>query len=124
MKNNVILYILIFLAIFITFFIVTLIILKKSRLKKYKNILDELDLEKNLISSIPISLELSKVEPIIKNEDLESKYKKWEDKSDVIKNERIPKIDDMLIDIDTFIEKRDLKIVTIVLPKQNLKYTR
>ena len=48
-KNNVILYILIFLAIFITFFIVTLIILKKSRLKKYKNILDELDLEKNLI---------------------------------------------------------------------------
>ncbi len=121
MKNNVILYILIFLAIFITFFIVTLIILKKSRLKKYKNILDELDLEKNLISSIPISLELSKVEPIIKNEDLESKYKKWEDKSDVIKNERIPKIDDMLIDIDTFIEKRDFENCNYRIAKTELE---
>ena len=121
MKNNVILYILIFLEIFITFFIVTLIILKKSRLKKYKNILDELDLEKNLISSIPISLELSKVEPIIKNEDLESKYKKWEDKSDVIKNERIPKIDDMLIDIDTFIEKRDFENCNYRIAKTELE---
>lgn len=121
LKNNVILYILIFLAIFITFFIVTLIILKKSRLKKYKNILDELDLEKNLISSIPISLELSKVEPIIKNEDLESKYKKWEDKSDVIKNERIPKIDDMLIDIDTFIEKRDFENCNYRIAKTELE---
>ena len=121
MKNNVILYILIFLAIFITFFIVTLIILKKSRLKKYKNILDELDLEKNLISSIPISLELSKVEPIIKNEDLESKYKKWEDKSDVIKNERIPKIDDMLIDIDTFIEKIDFENCNYRIAKTELE---
>lgn len=121
MKNNVILYILIFLAIFITFFIVTLIILKKSRLKKYKNILDELDLEKNLISSIPISLELSKVEPIIKNEDLESKYKKWEDKSYVIKNERIPKIDDMLIDIDTFIEKRDFENCNYRIAKTELE---
>lgn len=121
MKNNVILYILIFLAVFITFFIVTLIILKKSRLKKYKNILDELDLEKNLISSIPISLELSKVEPIIKNEDLESKYKKWEDKSDVIKNERIPKIDDMLIDIDTFIEKRDFENCNYRIAKTELE---
>ena len=121
MKNNVILYILIFLAIFITFFIVTLIILKKSRLKKYKNILDELDLEKNLISSIPISLELSKVEPIIKNEDLESKYKKWEDKSDVIKNERIPKIGDMLIDIDTFIEKRDFENCNYRIAKTELE---
>jgi septation ring formation regulator, ezrA len=90
-------------------------------LKKYKNILDELDLEKNLISSIPISLELSKVEPIIKNEDLESKYKKWEDKSDVIKNERIPKIDDMLIDIDTFIEKRDFENCNYRIAKTELE---
>ena len=90
-------------------------------MKKYKNILDELDLEKNLISSIPISLELSKVEPIIKNEDLESKYKKWEDKSDVIKNERIPKIDDMLIDIDTFIEKRDFENCNYRIAKTELE---
>lgn len=71
--------------------------------------LDQLDLSKNLVSSIPITLELSKVEPIIKNEDLESRYKSWEDRNDILKNERIPKIDDMLIEIDTFIEKKDFE---------------
>lgn len=83
--------------------------------------LDELDLAKNLVSSIPISLELSKVEPIIKNEDLESKYKKWEEKSSILKNERVPKIDDMLIDIDTFIEKRDFESCNYRIAKTELE---
>jgi len=91
------------------FLIITLIVFKKKKLKRYKNMLDQLDLSKNLVSSIPITLELSKVEPIIKNEDLESRYKSWEDRNDILKNERIPKIDDMLIEIDTFIEKKDFE---------------
>ena len=91
------------------FLIISLIVFKKKKLKRYKNVLDQLDLSKNLVSSIPITLELSKVEPIIKNEDLESRYKSWEDRNDILKNERIPKIDDMLIEIDTFIEKKDFE---------------
>ena len=59
------------------FLIISLIVFKKKKLKRYKNMLDQLDLSKNLVSSIPITLELSKVEPIIKNEDLENRYKSW-----------------------------------------------
>lgn len=121
MKNNTIMYILIFIGIFILFFIITMLLIKKKRLKGYKNMLDELDLAKNLVASIPISLELSKVEPIIKNEDLESKHKRWEEKSNILKNDRVPKIDDMLIDIDTFIEKRDFESCNYRIAKTELE---
>lgn len=108
MNKNMIIIISISFALLL-FLIISLIVFKKKKLKRYKNMLDQLDLSKNLVSSIPITLELSKVEPIIKNEDLESRYKLWEDRNDVLKNERIPKIDDMLIEIDTFIEKKDFE---------------
>ena len=106
-KNMIIIIIISF--VLLLFLIITLIACKKKKLKRYKKMLDQLDLSKNLVSSIPITLELSKVEPIIKNEDLESRYKLWEERSDILKNERIPKIDDMLIEIDTFIEKKDFE---------------
>ena len=121
MKNNIYIYIAVFSSLMILFLILTIVLTKKRKIKKYKNMLDELDLEKNLVASMPISLELSKVEPIIKNEDLESKYKFWEEKRDVLKNERIPKIDDMLIDIDTFLEKRDFENCNYRLAKTELE---
>lgn len=110
-----------FIIFFVVFFIVTISLYKKKKYKKYKNALDQLDLSKNLVSSIPISLELSKVEPIIKNEDLESKYKMWEQRNDTIKNERIPILDDMLIDIDTFLERKDYENCSYRLAKTELE---
>lgn len=110
-----------FAVFFAVFFIVTLSLYKKRKHSKYKNALDQLDLSKNLVGSVPISLELSKVEPIIKNEDLESKYKMWEDRNDKIKNERIPMIDDMLIEIDTFLEKKDYESCSYRLAKTELE---
>ena len=110
-----------FFVFFAVFFVVTIYLHKKNKYKKYKNALDQLDLSKNLVSSIPISLELSKVEPIIRNEDLESKYKMWEEKNDQIKNERIPVIDDMLIEIDTFLEKKDYENCSYRLAKTELE---
>ena len=110
-----------FIVFLAVFFVVTVYVYKKKKHSKYKNMLDQLDLSKNLVSSIPISLELSKVEPIIKNEDLESKYKMWEDRSDIIKNERIPLIDDMLIEIDTFLEKKDYESCSYRLAKTELE---
>ena len=110
-----------FILFFAIFFIITVVLYKKKKYSKYKNALDQLDLSKNLVASIPISLELSKVEPIIKNEDLESKYKMWEERNDKIKNERIPIIDDMLIDIDTFLEKKDYESCSYRLAKTELE---
>ena len=112
---------LIFCFVLLLFLIISFIAYKKKKVKRYKNMLDQLDLSKNLVSSIPITLELSKVEPIIKNEDLESRYKSWENRSDVLKNERIPKIDDMLIEIDTFIEKKDFESCDYRIAKTELE---
>ncbi|MBR4618305.1 MAG: septation ring formation regulator EzrA [Bacilli bacterium] len=122
--SKTMIYVISFVIVLVLFFIITTILYKTRKLKKYKNLLDQLDLSKNLVSSIPISLELSKVEPIIKNEDLESKYKTWTDRSDVLKNERIPKIDDMLIEIDTYLEKKDFENCNYRMAKTELEIYR
>ena len=101
----------IFSAIIVVLILVILIItiLKRKQKRYYQDIYDNLEREKNLIGSTPVLLELSKLEPIIKNEKMEEKYQKWEERFDTIKNEDIPKIDDMLIELDTLIDKKEYK---------------
>ncbi len=84
-------------------------IIKKRRKKFFLDIYNSLDREKNLIGSTPVLLELSKLEPIIKNEKMEEKYQKWQDKFEYIKKEELPKIDDMLIELDALIDKKEYK---------------
>ena len=100
----------------ITGIIVALIIIflifvfaKRKQKKNYMMIYDKLEREKNMIGSTPVLLELSKLEPIIKNEKMEEKYQKWQDKFTKIKEEELPKIDDMLIELDTLIDKKEYK---------------
>ena len=93
-------------------FILSLIVitlLKKHRKNYYIKIYNDLEREKNLIGSTPVLLELSKLEPIIKNEKMEEKYQKWQDKFEEIKTKELPKIDDMLIELDTLIDKKEYK---------------
>lgn len=116
MKDNIT----VMVVVVIVLIIIILIIInlsKKKKFKKYKEILNQLDVSKNVVASIPISLELSKVEPIIKNDQMEEKYNDWQSRLDEIKNERIPIVDDMLIDFDTFLEKRDYENCDYRIPK-------
>ena len=98
-------------AVVISFVIVIVILhfIKKAENKHYKNILQHLEVQRNQVASTPVLLELSKVEPIIKNDKMEEKYNQWRDKFEVIKNDRLSVIDDMLIDLDLYIDKRDYK---------------
>ena len=98
-------------AIVISFVIVIVLLhfIKKAENKHYKKILQKLEVQRNQVASTPVLLELSKVEPIIKNDKMEEKYNQWRDKFDVIKNDRLSVIDDMLIDLDLYIDKRDYK---------------
>ncbi len=89
--------------------IVTITIFKKKRKNYYQKVYDDLERGKNLIGSTPVLLELSKLEPIVKNEKMEEKYQKWEERFEIIKNEELPKIDDMLIELDTLIDKKEYK---------------
>ncbi len=89
--------------------IVILHLVRKAELKYYHNKVKNLEIERNMIASTPVLLELSKVEPIIKNDKMEEKYNKWQEKFEDIKTRRLTVIDDMLIDLDIYVDKRDYK---------------
>ena len=89
--------------------IVMLHFVRKAELKYYRNKVKNLEIERNMIASTPVLLELSKVEPIIKNDKMEEKYNKWQEKFEDIKTRRLTVIDDMLIDLDIYVDKRDYK---------------
>ena len=94
-------------CLIIVFVLVHLI--KKSKVKFYKNQVKELEIKRNLVASTPVLLELSKVEAIIKNEIMEEKYNRWQKQFEDIKNIKLSTIDDMIIDLDIFVEKKDYK---------------
>ena len=99
-------------------------IIKKIRFTSYKNKAKNLEIQRNLVASTPVLLELSRVEPIIKNDKMEEKYNKWQDRFKKIKEERLSKIDDMLIDLDLYIDKKIINHVDIESLRLNLKYIR
>lgn len=83
--------------------------IKKMRSKRYKNKVKELEIQRNQVASTPVLLELSKVEPIIKNDRMEEKYHNWQDRFSNLKEKRLSVVDDMLIDLDIYVDKRDYK---------------
>lgn len=89
--------------------IIILHFIRKFEMKYYRDRIKELEKQRNIVASTPVLLELSKVEPIIKNDKMEEKYNKWQDEFVSIKENRLTVIDDMLIDLDLYIEKRDYK---------------
>ena len=89
--------------------IVVLHFVKKAENKYYKGKVKDLEVQRNMVASTPVLVELSKVEPIIKNDKMEEKYNKWQEKFVEIREKRLTVIDDMLIDLDIYVEKRDYK---------------
>ena len=89
--------------------IVILHFIRQFEMKYYRDKIKDLEKQRNIVASTPVLLELSKVEPIIKNDKMEEKYNKWQDEFVFIKENRLTLIDDMLIDLDIYIDKRDYK---------------
>lgn len=89
--------------------VVIIIIINSKKSKKYKNHLDNLSILKNKIIDIPVLSELTKVEGLLKNEKLELRYKNWHDSFKTIKEKRIPKITDMILESEDLIDKHDYK---------------
>ena len=97
--------------------IVVLHFIRKMQLKFYKDKVKNLEIQRNLVASTPVLLELSKVEPIIKNDKMEEKYNKWQDRFTHIREHRLTQIDDMLIDLDLYMEKKDYKTCSVNIAK-------
>lgn len=107
--NGLTLIIVSFMLVLIVVAVISLYFIRKIEAKKYKEMIKQLDIRRNLVASMPIDAELSKVEPIIKSDKIEEKFKGWADNLEVIKNEKLPLIDDMLIELDLYVEKKDYK---------------
>ena len=68
---------------------VVLVLIQKHKYNTFRKEVEELDKAKNMIASTPVLSELSKVESIVKNDKMEEKYKNWQKRFDVIKDDKI-----------------------------------
>ena len=96
-------------VVMIVSIILILNFIQSRKNKKYKMILDQLEIEKNQINSAPIIPELSKIENYLKNDKIETLYKSWKERLDSIRNEQISKITDMLIDSEYSLSQMDYR---------------
>ncbi len=110
-----------YLVICIIIVIVALHFIRRGITSRYRKQVKELEVAKNMVASTPVSLELSKVEPIIKNDKMEEKYNDWQEQFDDLREKKLAKIDDMLIDLDIYIDKRDYKTCLYRLAKAELE---
>lgn len=104
--DNLSLIIISYVIIALVLIFVVLGLIKKRRINSFKVELEELDRRKNEIESAPVISELAKIETIVKNDKMEEKYKSWLNSFEHIKNEIIPKINDMIIDLDIYLDKK------------------
>lgn len=101
--------------------VICLLFIRRKEKKKFVDIANNLEYSKNLITGTPVLLELSKIEPLLKNELMEEKYNTWQERFVFIKENKISVIDDLLIDLDNDIEKRDYKSCTYKIAKVELE---
>ena len=85
--------------------------------KKVTNKIEDLDIEKNTIASMPITPELAKIETFLKNDKIEELYNNWQERLKAIREKEIPTINDMLLDADYTLKQKDFKNVNLKLSK-------
>ena len=108
MDNNIIIMAIIAGAALI-FILLVLIIRRNTKKSKLRKMLDDLDYQKNQIDTSPVGPELSKIENYNSNEKMRVLYEGWKDRLKDIKEIKIPKITDMLIEAEYSLNKKDYK---------------
>lgn len=87
--------------------VIVLLVISNKTKKKYLVQINELERQKNLVISAGILSELNKVESLINNDDLRKKYELWQKRFNEIKNEDIPKITDLINEVQGYFETKD-----------------
>ncbi len=113
-----------YLVVCIIIVIVALHFIRRGIANRYRKKVHELEVAKNMVASTPVSLELSKVEPIIKNDKMEEKYNDWQERFEQLREKKLSQIDDMLIDLDIYIDKKDYKNCVYRLAKTEMEIYR
>lgn len=84
-------------------------IFKRNKKKKMLESIRNLDIKKNVLDSKPVLVELSKIEEIAKNEQLEEKINEFKTRYEEIKTMKIVKINDMIVELDVLVEQKSVK---------------
>ena len=103
MKKYIIISIIVILAI-----VLSILLLKYIQKRRKKNLLkgvNDLEIKKNNLDSLPVMVELSKIEDIAKSEQLEEKITEFKVRYQEIKEVKLTKIGDMIVDLDMSIAK-------------------
>lgn len=87
--------------------VIVLLVISNTTKKKYLAQINELERQKNLVISAGILSELNKVESLINNDDLRKKYESWQKRFNEIKNDDIPKITDLINEVQEYFETKD-----------------
>ena len=105
--DNIFLIVVTTFIIAIIFGFITLFVTRKQTSKRYKNKINELDVEKNQLINVKILSEITKVRSMVKTDNLKHKLDDWDHTFNYIKEEMLPKITDEISDVDFLIDKRD-----------------
>ena len=100
---------------------VVLVLLNKHKYNVLKQEVEMLDKEKNLIVSTPVLAELAKVESIVKNDKMDEKYKNWQRRFEIIKEEKINLINDMINELDISASQKHYKNIDYKLAKVEME---
>lgn len=101
--------------------IIVLNLIQNYKTKKYKTILDNFEVEKNVIDSTPINLEISKIKTFLKNDKLDSNLNDWENRFKEIRTSQIPKITDMILEADYSLKQLDYKTTVYKIAKLEME---
>ena len=89
--------------------IIVLNLINKKEKKEYKNEINTLERDKNLIISASILTELNKVESLLNNEKMEETFRDWQKRFKKIKDEEVPKISEELMEIEELFQEKNYK---------------
>ena len=121
MTTGVLLIVATYLIVAVILVTIILHLITKHHQTEIEREVEQLDKEKNLIASTPVLSELSKVEAIVKNDKMEERYKDWQRRFEQIKEEKLVRINDMIIDLDLFVENKDIKNLRLKIAKTEME---
>ena len=108
MKTEYIIIIIAF-VVFVVLSIFTIYLMRKKEKKDLENNVNNLEIKKNNLNSLPILVELSKIEDIAKSEQLEEKVTEFKLRYEEVREVKLKMINDMIVDLDTIVEKKNVK---------------
>lgn len=89
--------------------IITVVIIKSNQTKKYKKEIEELDIEKNSLLDASVLSEITKVKELIKTDNLKDKMEDWDGTFKLIRDTKIPELNDSISDADFLIDRKEYK---------------